>query len=60
MFLPLLAFVFGSLIITAIALVMMPSKAGAIDRRLEELTLRDEPMDDKKPRLQSLDRKSVV
>ena len=54
MFLPLLAFVFGSLIIAAIALVMMPSKAGAIDRRLEELTLRDEPESDKKPRLQSL------
>ena len=54
MVLPLLAFVFGSLIITAVALVMMPSKAVAIDRRLEELTLRDEPDAEKKPRLQSL------
>jgi tight adherence protein C len=53
MVLPLLAFVFGSLIITAVALVMMPGKAVAIDRRLEELTLREEDAE-KKPRLQSL------
>jgi tight adherence protein C len=54
MVLPLLAFVFGSLIITAVALVLMPGKAVAIDRRLEELTLRDEADGEKKPRLQSL------
>jgi tight adherence protein C len=54
MVLPLLAFIFGSLIITAVALVMMPSKAVAIDRRLEELTLRDEPDAEQKPRLVSL------
>jgi tight adherence protein C len=36
-FLPLLAFVFGSLVITAGAMVFMPSRASAIDRRLEEL-----------------------
>jgi tight adherence protein C len=35
--LPLLAFVFGSLVITAGALAFMPSRATAIDRRLEEL-----------------------
>jgi tight adherence protein C len=35
--LPLLAFVFGSLIITAGALAFMPARATAIDRRLEEL-----------------------
>ena len=52
MLLPLLAFVFGSLIIAAAALAFMPSKAAAIDRRLEELTLsRDE---EEKPRFQSL------
>ena len=52
MLLPLLAFVFGSLIIAAAALVFMPGKAAAIDRRLEELTLgRDE---EEKPRFQSL------
>ena len=37
MLLPLLAFVFGSLIITAGALAFMPARASAIDRRLEEL-----------------------
>jgi tight adherence protein C len=36
-FLPLLAFVFGSLAITAGALAFMPARATAIDRRLEEL-----------------------
>jgi len=52
MVLPLLAFVFGSLIIAGGALAFMPNKAAAIDRRLEELTLgRDE---EEKPRLQSL------
>ena len=35
--LPLLAFVFGSLIVAAAALLLMPKKAAAIDRRLEEL-----------------------
>ena len=51
--LPLLAFVFGSLIITAAAFALMPSRAGAIDRRLEELTAgRD--AEAVKPRLQSL------
>jgi len=35
--LPILAFVFGSLIVAAAALLLMPSKAVAIDKRLEEL-----------------------
>ena len=52
MLLPLLAFIFGSLIIGAGVFVFMPNKAAAIDRRLEELTLgRDE---EEKPRFQSL------
>jgi tight adherence protein C len=52
MLLPLLAFVFGSLIIAAAAIAFMPNKAAAIDRRLEELTLgRDEEV---KPRFQVL------
>ena len=38
MLLPLLAFVFGTLIITAGAMAMMP-RATAIERRLEELTV---------------------
>jgi tight adherence protein C len=36
--LPLLAFLFGSLLAGAAAFVLMPSRAVAIDRRLEELT----------------------
>jgi tight adherence protein C len=52
MLLPLLAFVFGSLIIAAAAIAFMPNKAAAIDRRLEELTLRDD--EEQKPRFQSL------
>jgi tight adherence protein C len=36
--LPLLAFAFGSLIVGAAALLFMPGKAVAIDRRIEELT----------------------
>jgi tight adherence protein C len=36
--LPLLAFVFGTLIVAAGALALMPGRAVAIDRRLEELT----------------------
>ena len=37
MLLPLLAFVFGSLIVGAAVFALMPAKAAAIDRRLEEL-----------------------
>ena len=46
MFLPLLAFVFGSLLIGAAALMFLPNRAAVIDRRLEELISgrdRDEP-----------------
>ena len=38
MMLPLLAFVFGSALVAAAAYAFMPSRAVAIDRRLEELT----------------------
>ena len=38
MLLPLLAFVFGLMIVGAAALLLMPKRAVAIDRRLEELT----------------------
>ena len=50
--LPLLAFVLGSAIVAAAAYALMPSKAIAIDRRLEELTVGREGED--RPRLQSL------
>jgi tight adherence protein C len=49
---PLFAFLFGSALVLAAAYALLPSRAGAIDRRLEELTLaRDEEV---KPRYQSL------
>jgi tight adherence protein C len=54
MLLPLLAFVFGSLLIAAVALAILPNKAVAIDRRLEELTLGRDAELDQKARLQSL------
>lgn len=38
MLLPLLAFIFGSILVGAAAFALMPSRAIAIDRRLEELT----------------------
>jgi tight adherence protein C len=53
--LPLLAFVFGTLLVVGAAFALMPSRAVAIDRRLEELTtgrLRDDV--EEKGRLDSL------
>jgi len=53
--LPLLAFVFGSALVAAAALMFMPARAGAIDRRLEELTLDGRDVEvEEKPRMQSL------
>ena len=54
MFLPLLAFVFGSLIIAAAAFVLIPSRAAVIDRRIGELTSGRDHDEVEKPRLQSL------
>jgi tight adherence protein C len=55
MLLPLLAFVFGALIITAAAMALMPARASAIDRRLEELMSgAGVETGEAKPRLQSL------
>jgi tight adherence protein C len=48
---PLLAFFFGTALVVAAAYALMPSRAAAIDRRLEELTVARE---EEKPRLQSL------
>ncbi len=53
MFLPLLAFVFGSLVIAAVAIAFMPKPATSIEGRLEELTGRA-PGADVKPRFQSM------
>jgi len=53
--LPLLAFVFGTLIITAGAMAMMPRRATAIERRLEELTVGGPaPREESGPRFKSL------
>ena len=38
MMMPLLAFLFGSALVAAAAYALMPARAVAIDRRLEELT----------------------
>jgi tight adherence protein C len=50
--LPLLAFVFGSILVGGAAFALMPNRAVAIDRRLEELTtgrIRDEDDDADRP-----------
>jgi tight adherence protein C len=52
MFLPLLAFVFGSVIIAAAAMALLPSRAAAIDRRLEELASGRGLGEELKPRFQ--------
>jgi tight adherence protein C len=53
MLLPLLAFVFGSVLVAGGAMALMPRPAAAIDRRLEELTAGHDA-DEGKPRWQSL------
>ena len=52
MMIPLLAFLFGSALVGAVAYAFMPSGQVAIDRRLEELTLSRDI--EEKPRFQSL------
>ena len=52
MMMPLLAFVVGTALVAAMAYAFMPSRAAAIDRRLEELTLSHDEVE--KPRYQSL------
>ena len=54
MVLPLLAFVFGTLVITAAAMALLPRRAAAIDRRLDELTLDSRREENPTSRLQSL------
>jgi tight adherence protein C len=48
--LPLLAFAIGSVIVAAVAFLLMPARAGAIDRRLDELTAgREDGTSERKP-----------
>jgi tight adherence protein C len=54
MLIPLLAFVFGMAIVAGAAVALMPRRAAAIDRRLQELTLGQDDVVEEKPRLQSL------
>ena len=49
---PLFAFLFGTAVVAALAYAFMPSRADAIDRRLQELTLSKD--EEEKPRYQSL------
>jgi tight adherence protein C len=51
---PLFAFMFGSALVAATAYLLLPSRAGAIDRRLEELTLGRQEAADEKPRFGSI------
>ena len=51
--LPLLAFVFGSLIIAGAAIAFMPRPATSIDRRIEELTSRTAEVEER-PRFDSM------
>src|SRR5262245_53372197 len=53
--LPLLAFIFGTALVAAAAIAFMPARAGAIDRRVEELTFGGREAEvEEKPRMQSL------
>jgi tight adherence protein C len=54
MMLPLLAFLFGSALVAAAAYALIPGRAVAIDRRLEELAATREDAGPSKPRYQSL------
>jgi len=54
MMLPLLAFVFGTALVGAAALLLMPRREAAIERRLEELTLHREDDKPVKPRFDAL------
>ena len=51
--LPLLAFVFGTALVAAAAYAFLPSRAGAIDRRVDELMFGREAEVEEKPRFQS-------
>ena len=54
MFLPLLAFVFGTALVGGAALLLMPRRQALIDRRLEELISRDDGDETPKPRFEGL------
>lgn len=51
---PLLAFVFGTLVIVATGMAIMGGRAAAIDRRLEELAAFTDRPEDRKPRFRAI------
>jgi tight adherence protein C len=51
--LPVLAFVFGSVLVVAAAMALMPARAVAIDRRVEELAFGREAEPDEQPRMKT-------
>jgi tight adherence protein C len=54
MFLPVLAFVFGTALVGGAALLLMPRRQALIDRRLEELVSRGDSDDTPRPRFEGL------
>ena len=54
MYLPLLAFVFGTALVGGAALLLMPRRQALIDRRLEELISRGDGDETPKPRFEGL------
>jgi tight adherence protein C len=54
MMLPFLAFVFGTALVGGAALLLMPRRTAAIDRRLEELTVGRDEAEPARPRFQLL------
>jgi tight adherence protein C len=54
MMLPILAFVFGTALVGGAALLLLPRRAAAIDRRLEELTAARQDVEPARPRFQTL------
>ena len=54
MMLPLLAFVFGTALVGCAALLLMPRRTAAIDRRLDEIASLRDGFEPEKPKMQSL------
>ena len=54
MMLPLLAFVFGTALVGGAALLLMPRRTAAIDRRLEEIAATRDGFEPETPKMQSL------
>ena len=51
---PMFAFLFGSAAVMAVAYALIPSRADVIDRRLDELTIDQGDVEEKRPRFQAV------